>query len=78
MAVVLAQITWTHYVDDVPRAAHRQVAPELELFITGFFDLFAVSKTRPVSLFVSVRFQVVFTFCRRWPEEPWSRTHRQD
>ena len=40
VAVVLAQITWTHFADDFPCVAFRQVAPELESFIDGFFDLF--------------------------------------
>ena len=36
VAVVLAQITWTHFVDDCP------CVPELESFIDGFFDLFVL------------------------------------
>ena len=37
--VALAQVTRTHYVDDFPCLAFRQMAFELEGFIDGFFDL---------------------------------------
>ena len=39
VTVVLAHITCTHYVDDFPCVAFWQVAPELEFFIEGFFDI---------------------------------------
>ena len=39
VAVVFAQITWALYVDDDFLVAFRQVAPEIESFMDGFFDL---------------------------------------
>ena len=76
VAVVLAHITWTHYVDDFPCVAFRQVAPELESFIEGFFDILGW-RVKDLAKFAP-RFPALGIVFPSITGRSWSRTRKQD